>query len=95
VNIKNIGKHIRKERIQYIKLPPLEYFHQSFKTFSLSFDQIKKLQSIVIIYTIFPTNLAYIEKMEYIDEGVSLGLLCALITIHRNKVSTTLCQMAL
>jgi hypothetical protein len=84
MNIKSTGKHICKERIQYIRLLPLEYFHQSFRTFALSFNWIKKLQSIVIVYTILPTNPTYIDNMEYIDKGVSLGIPCTLTTIHRN-----------
>jgi hypothetical protein len=89
MNINSTRKHIRKERIQYIRLPPLEYFHQRFRTFTLSFIQIKKLQSIVIFYTVFPTNLYYIDKMEYIDKGASLGLPCTLTTIHRKGFDYT------
>jgi hypothetical protein len=84
MNIKNTGKHVRKERVQYIKLLPLESFRQSFRTFALSFNRVQKLHSIVTVYTVFPTNLAYIEKMKYIDQGVSLGLPCSLTTIPRN-----------
>jgi hypothetical protein len=63
MNIKNTGKHVRKERVQYIKLPPLESFRQSFRTFALSFNRIQKLHSIVIVYTIFPTNPFYMKMI--------------------------------
>ena len=84
MNIKNTGKYVHKERVQYIKLPSLESFRQILKTFALSFNRIRKLHSIVTIYTVLPTNLAYIEKIKYIDHGVSLGLPYYLITIPRN-----------
>jgi hypothetical protein len=84
MNLKNTGKHVRKERVQYIKLVQLEYFHQSFKTFAVSFSRIQNLHSIVTVYTSFPTNPAYIERTKYIGQGVPLGLPCALTTIPRN-----------
>jgi hypothetical protein len=84
MNIKNTGKHVHKERVQYIKLLQLESFRQRFRTFALSFNRIQKLHSIVTVYTVFPTNLAYIEKTKYIDKGVSLRLPYALTTIPRN-----------
>jgi hypothetical protein len=68
-------KYVRKERIQYIKLLQLESFHQSFRTFALSFNRAQKLHSIVTVYTIFPTNLAYIEKIKYIGKGAAWATL--------------------
>ena len=63
MNIKNTRKHVHKERIQYIKLLQLESFHQSFKTFALSFNRISKIHSIGVVYIVFPTNPFYMKMI--------------------------------
>jgi hypothetical protein len=47
-------------------------FSSKLQEFFIKFQSDQKLQSIVTVYTVFPTNLAYIENMEYIDKGVLL-----------------------
>jgi hypothetical protein len=59
-------------------------FSSKLQDLCIRFQLDQKLHSIVTVYTVLPTNLAYIEKTVYIDKGVSLGLPCALTTILRS-----------
>ena len=69
--IKGNRKHIRKERDTIHLTITTRIFSSNHKNFALNFGQKLKLHIIAVVFSKLPTNLAYIKKMKYINEGVA------------------------
>jgi hypothetical protein len=72
---KDDRKHIHKERGTIHLTATTRIFSSSYRTFALSFGQKTQITYNSCRLPIFPTNLAYIEKMKYINEGVAWATL--------------------
>jgi hypothetical protein len=81
--IEHKKSHMKRENTIH-QTSTVRIFSSKLHDLFIKFQSDQKPHSIVTIYTIFPTNTAYIENMEYIDKVMPLGISCALTTIPRN-----------